>query len=175
VPLANARKIYLARTYAYVAAKQDGLVILNIIRPMAPTVYMKATFDGQLNDAEDVIVGSTNASLFAYVADGRNGLKVVQLTSPSSQPNFYGFSPAPKPELIAWAKTPSPALALSKGLDRDRGVDETGGQMAVFGRLGSRPFTRPEMERLFLTSRGVPFKVSDEVDMSAWVPVAYRK
>jgi hypothetical protein len=175
VPLANARKIYLARTYAYVAAKQDGLVILNITRPMAPTVYMKATFDGQLNDAEDVIVGSTNASLFAYVADGRNGLKVVQLTSPSSQPNFYGFSPAPKPELIAWAKTPSPALALSKGLDRDRGVDETGGQMAVFGRLGSRPFTRPEMERLFLTSRGVPFKVSDEVDMSAWVPVAYRK
>ncbi|MBW8753311.1 MAG: hypothetical protein JF595_04045 [Sphingomonadales bacterium] len=175
VPLANARKIYLARTYAYVAAKQDGLVILNITRPMAPTIYMKAGFEGQLNDAEDVIVGSTNASLFAYVADGRNGLKVLQLTSPASQPNFYGFSPAPKPELIAWAKTPSPALALSKGLDRDRAVDETGGQMAVFGRLGSRPFTRPEMERLFLTRRGVPFKVTDEADMSAWVPLAYRK
>ncbi|MBV1690168.1 hypothetical protein KRR38_21405 [Novosphingobium sp. G106] len=175
VPLANARRIYLARTYAYVAAKQDGLVIVNVTKPLAPTIYMKANFDGQLSDAEDVIVGSTNASLFAYVADGRNGLKVIQLTSPSSQPNFYGFSPAPRPELIAWAKTPSPALALSKGLDRDRAVDETGGQMAVFGRLGSRPFTRSEMERLFLNSRGVPFKVSDEVDMSAWVPAAYRK
>jgi hypothetical protein len=175
VRLADAQRIYLARTYAYVAAKQDGLVILDITRPPAPRVYMKVTLGGQLNDAEDVIVGSTNASLFAYVADGRNGLKVLQLTSPSSQPNFYGFSPAPKPELIAWAKTPSPALALSKGLDRDRAVDETGGQIAVFGRLGSRPFTRPEMERLFLTSRRVPYKVSDEVDMSVWVPAAYRK
>ena len=104
------------------------------------------------------------------MADGRNGLKVLQLISPASQPNFYGFSPAPKPELIAWAKTPSPALALSKGLDRDRAVDETGGQIAVFGRLGSRPFTRPEMERLFLNRRRFPFKVSDEADMAAWRP-----
>ena len=130
------------------------------------------TFGGALNDAEDVIVGTTNASLFAYVADGRNGMKVLQLTSPDSQRNFYGFSPAPVPELIAWAKTPTPAIALSKGLDRDRAVDETGGQMAVFGRLGSRPFTRPEMERLFMTRSGVPWKVSDDVDMKRWVGVA---
>ena len=115
-----------------------------------------------------MVVGSTNASLFAYVADGAGGLKVLQLTSPESQPNFYGFSPPPKPELIAWAKTASPALALSKGIDRDRAVDETGGQIAVFGRLGSRPFTRPEMERLFLTRRGIPYKVTDEADNSGW-------
>ena len=44
---------------------------------------------------------STNASLFAYVADGKNGLKVMQLTSPDTQPKFYGFSPEPKPQLIA--------------------------------------------------------------------------
>ena len=69
-----------------------------------------------------MIVASTNASLFAYVADGRNGIKVLQLTSPDN-PGLYGFSPAPTPELIAWAKTPSPALALSKGLDRDRAAD----------------------------------------------------
>jgi len=168
VPLTDARKIYLARTYAYVAAKQQGLAIINITQPMAPSIYKLETFDGKMNDVEDVIVGTTNASLFAYVADGRNGLKVVQLTSPESQPNFYGFSPAPMPELIAWARTPSAALAVSKGLDRDRGVDETGGQMAIFGRLGSRPFTRDEMEKLFLTSKGVPYKVSDEVDMRAW-------
>jgi len=169
VPLADARRVYVARTYAYVAAKQDGLVIVNVTRPELPQVYLKETFGGQLDDAEDVVVASTNASLFAYVADGRNGLKVLQLTSPASQPNFYGFSPAPKPELIAWARTPSPALAMSKGLDRDRAVDETGGQIAIFGRLGSRPFTRPEMERLFINRRGIPFKVTDEADMSAWV------
>jgi hypothetical protein len=172
VPLADARRIYIARTYAYVAAKAEGLVILDVKNPRAPKVFQKVTLDGALNDAEDVIVATTNASLFAYVADGRNGMKVLQLTSPDSQRNFYGFSPAPVPELIAWAKTPSPAIALSKGLDRDRAVDETGGQMAVFGRLGSRPFNRAEMERLFMTRAGVPWKVTDTVDMNRWVGMA---
>jgi hypothetical protein len=170
IALPDARRLYVARTYAYIAAGAQGLVIANVTNPTRPLLYKTVDFGGQLNDAQDVIVGSTNASLFAYVADGRNGLKVLQLTSPASQPNFYGFSPAPMPELIAWAKTPSPALALSKGLDRDRAVDETGGQIAVFGRLGSRPFTRAEMERLFLTSRGAPWKVSDAADMRGWRP-----
>ncbi|WP_097093012.1 LVIVD repeat-containing protein [Novosphingobium sp. Chol11] len=174
VPLRDARRIYLARTYAYVAAKAEGLAIVNITNPLRPSVYAKETFGGQMTDVEDVIVATTNASLFAYVADGRNGMKVIQLTSPASQPNFYGFSPAPRPELIAWARTPTPAVALSKGLDRDRAVDETGGQIAVFGRLGSRPFTRSEMERLFLTSKGIPYKVSDDVDMKAWRPPLLR-
>jgi hypothetical protein len=169
VRLANARKIYLARTYMYVAAKADGLVIVDVTRPAAPVVWPALTFDGKLNDAEDVIVASTNASLFAYVADGRNGIKVLQLTSPDN-PGLYGFSPKPTPELIAWAKTPSPAIALSKGLDRDRAVDESGGQIAVFGRVGSRPFTRSEMEKLFLNSKGQLYKVRDEVDQAAWRP-----
>ena len=169
VKLADARRVYVARTYAYVAARRDGLVIVDVTRPEAPRVHRQTNFGGRMTDAEDVIVASTNASLFAYVADGRAGLKVLQLTSPDTQPNFYGFSPAPMPDLIAWAKTPRPALALSKGLDRDRAVDETGGQIAVFGRLGSRPFTRAEMERLFLNRRGLPYKVSDAGGMEDWV------
>jgi hypothetical protein len=161
--------MYIARTYLYVAAKDQGLAIYNVTRPRAPTELMRYTANGALNDAEDVIVATTNASLFAYVADGRNGVKVLQLTSPASQPNFYGFSPRPVPELIAWARTPSPALSMSKGLDRDRAVDETGGQIAVFGRLGSRPFTRPEMERLFRTPGGMLYRVSDTPDMRQWL------
>jgi hypothetical protein len=164
IPLADAQKIYVARTYAYVAARADGLVIVDIEKPTAPKMHQKFTANGALNDAYDVIVGSTNASLFAYVADGKNGLKVLQLTSPASQPNFYGFSPEPKPELIAWRDTGGVARALSKGLDRDRAVDETGHQMAVFGRLGSRPFTRAEMEALFLDKDGAPYFVSDKVN-----------
>jgi hypothetical protein len=169
MPMGDARKLYLARTYAYIAAGADGLMIYDIKNPEKPELYQQVTFDGQLSDARDVIVGSTNASLFAYVADGRNGVKVLQLTSPDSQPNFYGFSPAPKPELIAWKRTRTPALALSKGLDRDRAVDETGYQMAVFGRLGSRPFTRPEMEELFKNPDGSLFKVTDTPDMRDYV------
>jgi hypothetical protein len=167
--LADARKLYVARTYAYVAAKGQGLVIVDVTNPEQPRIERNVDFSGAMNDVEDVIVGSTNASLFAYVADGRNGMKVIQLTSPESQPNFYGFSPAPIPELIAWAKTARPALALAKGLERDRAVDETGGQVAVFGRLGSRPFNRAEMERLFLGRRGFLYKVSDTGTMADWV------
>ncbi len=170
IPLADARRVYLARTYAYVAAKGEGLVIVDVKRPEAPKIYQRYTADGALNDAEDVVVGSTNASLFAYVADGRNGMKVLQLTSPDSQPNFYGFSPAPKPELIAYAKTKQPALAMSKGLDRDRAVDESGHQVAIVGRLGSRPFTRSEMEKLFIGPDGRPYVVSDTVNMADWSP-----
>jgi len=162
VPLADAQRVYVARTYAYIAAKNEGLVIVDVKNPEKPKIYQRVTFNGQLNDAEDVIVASTNASMFAYVADGKNGLKVLQLTSPDSQPNFYGFSPAPKPELIAWAHTPTPALAVSKGLDRDRAVDETGHQIAVFGRVGSRPFTRPEMEKFFLDAKGQVYRVTDQ-------------
>ena len=119
------------------------------------------TFEGKLNDAEDVIVGTTNASLFAYVADGRNGLKVVQLTAPDTQPKFYGFSPEPKPQVVAWRKTRSPALSLSRALERDRGVDETGGQVAVFGRIGSRPFNLEEQRKMYLKRDGTPWTVID--------------
>lgn len=181
VPLADAKRVYLARTYAYVAAKKEGVVIVDIEKPRKPVVYQKFTADGQLNDAHDVVVGSTNASLFAYVADGVNGLKVLQLTSPDTQPKFYGFSPAPMPELIAWRKTPSPALSVSKGLDRDRAVDETGGQIAVFGRIGSRPFTRKEMEAFYLRPDGRLWTVTDKVEKENYLPkpkvnsMAFRK
>lgn len=170
VPLKDGQRIYVARTYAYVAAKQEGLVIIDVEKPEQPTVYMKFTADGQLNDARDVVVASTNASAFAYIADGSNGIKVLQLTSPDSQPLFYGFSPAPKPELIATRSTRRAALSVSKGLDRDRGVDETGGQIAIFGRIGSRPFTLEEMQQLYLDEHGDPYFVSDEVREQDFVP-----
>ena len=175
VPFADARRVYLARTYAYVAAGAEGLVIVNVTRPEQPQVFWRmpnpAFWLGQTPDTQDVTVASTNASLFAYVADGRNGMKVLQLFSPESNPNFYGFSPRPAPELIAWARTPSRAFAVAKGLDRDRAVDETGGQIAVFGRLGSRPFNRSEMERLYLNRQGRPYRVTDtmESSMADWV------
>ena len=162
VPIETANQIYIARTYAYVAAGADGLVIVDIERPESPSLYMRYDADGALSDARDVVVASTNASLFAYVADGLNGLKVVQLTSPESQPKFYGFTPEPKPQLIAWRKTETPALSLSRGLERDRAVDESGHQIAVFGRIGSRPFNLEEMQRLFLDPRGDLWRVEEE-------------
>jgi hypothetical protein len=164
IALADAHRIYVARTFAYVANGKDGLAIIDVETAEKPRLYQMFTGDGKITDAHDVIVGTTNASLFAYVADGKNGLKVIQLTSPESQPNFYGFSPDPKPELIAWKETRWPALALSKGLDRDRAVDETGHQIAVFGRLGSRPMNLTEQQRLYLRD-GKLWTVSDDVKL----------
>jgi hypothetical protein len=37
--------------------------------------------------------------------------------------------------------------------------------------LGSRPFTRKEMERLFLSSRGIPYKVTDDASLRDYVPL----
>ena len=164
VAIDDAQRIYLARTYAYVAARSQGLAIVDIWQPRQPKLKKFVGADDGIFDARDVVVGSTNASLFAYVADGHDGIKVLQLTSPESQPNFYGFSPEPKPQLIARYPTGSPAIALSKGLDRDRGVDETGGQIAVFGRKGSRPLTLDEMQKLYLDENGNPWYVEDETN-----------
>ncbi len=165
VALDDARKVYVARTFAYVAAGAQGLVIVDVERPDAPHIASRVqkgdTPLTTLSDTQDVVVGSTNASLFAYVADGVNGLKVLQLTAPDTQPKFYGFSPEPRPQVIAWRKTQSPALSLSKGLDRDRAVDETGGQIAVFGRIGSRPFNAAEMAKLYLRKDGSVWTVTD--------------
>jgi len=163
ITLRDGHRVYLARTFAYVAAGREGLVIVDIENPEKPQLYQRFDGDGRISDARDVVVGSTNASLFAYIADGRNGLQVVQLTAPDTQPKFYGYSPDPKPHWIAGHRTSQPALALSRGLDRDRAVDETGGQIAVFGRLGSRPFNQTEMRDFYLKRDGTPWFVSDDV------------
>jgi hypothetical protein len=105
---------------------------------------------GALNDTRDVKVGMTSASAFAYIADGENGLRVVQLFSSADTPGDLGFSPRPTPKLTATLRTPAPALAVSKGIDRDRAVDESGDQLSVFNRRGARPFNLEEMQRMYL-------------------------
>ena len=140
----------MARTYAYVAAGEQGLVIVDVERPEQPRIDQMFNAGGAINDVHDVKVAMTNASEFAYVADGKNGLRVVQLVSPNETPGDFGFSPRPTPRLIASYKTGGPALAISKGLDRDRAVDESGNQTSVFGRRGGRPFTLEEMRRMYL-------------------------
>ncbi len=160
VDLPDARDLYVARGYAYVAAGRHGLAIVEVEHPEEPRVDQIFNAGDQINDAYSVRVGSTNASLFAYIADGKNGLRVIQLTSPVTQPNYYGFNPKPMPELIATYPTHRSAFALSKGLDRDRAVDESGNQVSVFGRLGSRPFNLEEQQRMYLRN-GKVYRVSD--------------
>jgi len=164
VRLADARDVYVARTYAYVADGKDGVAIVDVKQPEQPRLDQIYNAEGKLNDARQVKTAMTNASLFAYVADGRNGLRILQLTSPETMPTYAGFSPRPAPQLIATFVTKGEALAVSKALDRDRAVDESGNQVAVFGRRGARPFTFADMQRMLRVNegRGEFFTVTDE-------------
>jgi hypothetical protein len=163
-PVPGAADVYVARTYAYLAWDHNGMVIVDIRQPEKPIVVQSFTADGKLDDVKQVKVAMTNASLFAYVAGGIRGLQIVQLTSPETMPTYAGFSPRPQPQLIATFKTKGEALAVSKPLDRDRAVDESGNQIAVFGRRGARPFTAAEVQRMLRTNGGTGeyFSVSDE-------------
>jgi hypothetical protein len=164
VPLTDARDVYVARTYAYVADGKDGVAIVDVKQPDRPRLDQIYNAEGKLTDTRQVKIAMTNASVFAYVADGKNGLRILQLTSPETMPTYAGFSPRPQPQLIASFKTKGEALAVSKALDRDRATDESGNQIAVFGRRGARPFTFAEMQRMVRTNggNGEYFTVTDE-------------
>lgn len=155
VPLRHAHDVYVARTYAYVANGSEGIAIIDVERSEQPQLDQTFNADGKLNDTHQVKIAMTNASLFAYVADGKNGLRILQLTSPETMPEYAGFSPRPRPVLIATLKTKGKAVGVSKGLDRDRAVDESGNQVSVFGRRGARPFNLDEIMRILRTNDGI--------------------
>jgi hypothetical protein len=170
--LEECHSIYLARTYAYVAAGKKGLVILNIENPENFCIDQVYTAHGHINDLHDVKLGITYVSEFAYLADGKNGLRVVQLTSPET-PGNQGFSPRPSPRLIATYPIPDGghAVSVGRGLDRDRAVDESGNQIGVFGRVGARPLSLEEQRRLYLRPDGRPWYVSDDPRDSLYGPL----
>ncbi len=169
VRLRDAHKLYAARTYVYVANGADGLAIIDIENPERPRLDQMFNAGGQLNDTRAVQIGSVAASMYALVADGRNGLRVLQLISPDTVEGAAGFSPRPAPRLIATYRTKEPMLAVSRGLDRDRVTDETGGQTVVFGRRGSRPMNLDEMRKLLRHDNGTLFRVEDVTERNGRV------
>jgi hypothetical protein len=164
VALDDSRNVYVARTFAYIAAGKNGVGIVDVENPEAPRLDQVFNANHQMHEVNDIKIGMVAGSVFAFVADGYNGLRVLQIISPWDDPaHFSGFSPRPTPKLIATARTRGPALAISKGIDRDRAVDESGNQVAVFGRRGARPLNRAEMQRLYMhSSNGTFYSVTDE-------------
>jgi hypothetical protein len=115
-----------------------ALSIVDVENPEQPRYNQEYNANGAINDTNDLKIGMVAGSAFAFVADGRNGLRVLQIVSPWDDPaHFSGFSPRPTPKLIATARTSGPVLAISKGIGRDRAVDESGNQRRV------RPPRRP--------------------------------
>ena len=82
----EAYNIYVARTYAYVAAGKQGLVILDVENPTQPRIDQVFNAGGAINDLHDVKLGITYVSEFAYLADGKDlaCVRRAQLTSPET-------------------------------------------------------------------------------------------
>ncbi len=141
VEIHEAHNVYVARTYAYVAGGHQGLVIVDVKNPLKPKIDQVYNADGCINDLHDVKLGITYTTQFAYLADGKNGLRVVELIG-TSTPGYRGFSPRPTPRLVASFKIPKGghALAISEGMDRDRAVDESGNQIGGFWPRGCSAF-----------------------------------
>jgi hypothetical protein len=107
-------------TYALVAAGSDGRYRRH--RSLKPSLErMRRRGAHQRHQRRED--RHANASQFAYVADGRNGLQVVQLFSPSDNPNYLGFSPHSR---CASRSSMRDARVVSEGIDHDRAADESG-------------------------------------------------
>lgn len=147
----DARSIYVAKDYGYVAGGKDGMVILDLQIPTKPKLHQIYSANGAISDLNQVKVAMTYDSVYAYLADGKNGFKVVQLvTAGDGKRSPYGFSPPPMPKLISQFKTHGECLCLSKALDRDRATDESGNQVTMFGRIGGRPMNLQERQKLYM-------------------------
>jgi hypothetical protein len=170
-PIADARNVYVAREYAYVAGGQDGVVFVDVTVPTSMKAVVDPqtrqslapfTADGRLQDVNMVRIGMVNDSVYAMVADGQTGLHVLQVVTPmDGGRSAYGFSPSPRPTWIANYPAKG-ARAIARGLERDRAADESGNQVSVFGRIGGRPFTLEEQRRFYMRD-GKLYTVSDEV------------
>ena len=158
VTLADARNLTVSRTFAYVAAGSQGLAIIDVQNPEKPKPPVFFNAGGSINDAYDVAIGSTNVSYFAYVADGHNGLRVVKLID-TDTPGYLGFAPDPQPELIATFPSSGKIVSMSRGQGRDRYVDESGHQISVTSRMGSRPFNANEIRSVLFNPDGTPLIV----------------
>ena len=71
---------------------------------------------------------------------------------------------------MARYQTDAPAVAVTRPLERDRAVDETGGQIAVFGRLGAGPLYQDDMRSLVFDENGKPWTVTDTPGTGAMIP-----
>jgi len=161
VPMADARGLTIFRTKALVAAGAQGLAIIDVADPEHPGAPQMFNAGGKLNDTSDVQAAETNVSYFAYVADGKNGLQIVSLIEPDN-PGYQSFAPDITPRLLASFPTTGRAVAVAQPSIRDRYVDESGNQIGVTSRLGSRPFNADEIRSVLFYPDGKLMKVGNK-------------
>ena len=98
VRLNHAGRLYVARTYAYVANGPEGLAIVDVENPEAPRLDQMFNANGALNDTRAVQIGSVSASQFALVADGRNRVPGILVISQDTGTGANEYSPRTNPD-----------------------------------------------------------------------------
>jgi hypothetical protein len=164
VALGDPRNECVARTYAYVADGRFGLSLVDVENPEQPRYNQEYNANGVINDTNDVKIGMVAGSAFAFVADARNGLRVLQIVSPRDDPeHFSGFSPRPTPKLIPTARTSGPALAISKASTATAPSTNPVANSPCSAAAAPVPQNRAEMQRLYQHStNGGFYAVTDE-------------
>src|SRR5207244_10840602 len=84
IRLNHAERLYVARTYAYIANGPEGLAIVDIENPERPHLAQMFNAGGALNATRAGQIGRVTPSSFALRAEAGNGLRVVQLISPDT-------------------------------------------------------------------------------------------
>ena len=79
-------EVAVAGDYAYIAASDYGLMIVNVSDPQHPAEA--STFSTYV--AEGVAVSGN----YAYIADGTNGLRIVDVSNPSSPSEAGSYAPS---------------------------------------------------------------------------------
>ncbi len=86
-----AQKVYVYGYYAFVAAGQDGLVIVDVSNPSDPHIVASCVSPGGGGGVRDVYVEDS----YAYVANGEAGLVIVDVSDPHN-PQVLGSYDTPE-------------------------------------------------------------------------------
>ena len=131
--------------------------------PRGPKVYAMYNAGGALKRRARRRVASTNASLFAYLADGKNGLKVLHSPRRHSQPRFYGFSPSSS-RADRLLSDLEPRAGLPRAWTGTAPWTRPANQMAVFGRIGFASVQSQGDAEAISRSHGKPWPSTDGIE-----------
>ena len=93
IPLEDARNLYVARTYAYVAGGKQGLVIVDVEKPEHPR--HRSGLQCRRRDQRHPRCEARHdhrERVRLLWPTAKNGMRIVQLFAPNDTPNYLGHT-----------------------------------------------------------------------------------